>query len=87
MPTQSQSSKSSSGQKELDVARWLSSSQPLRIGPTRSRPRLKTGSGCLLAAAYWAGVRSPCGSCQNATAVGSRNDASLVAASLATASY
>src|SRR6478609_11006675 len=87
MPTQSQIAKRSSGQYEPNVASWLSSSQPLRIGPTRSRPRLKMGSSCLAAATYSAGDMSPCGSCQNETAVGSRYDASLAAACSATASY
>ena len=54
------------------------------MGPTRSSPRLKNGSSCLLAATYWAPVRSGLGSCQNETAVGRPYDASLAAAWSAT---
>ena len=59
MPTQSQIAKSSSGQYDANVDTLLSSSHPLSSGPTRSSPRLKIGSSCLLAAAYCAPDMSP----------------------------
>ena len=85
MPNQSQRLKSASGQNDAKVSCLLSSSQPFRIGPTRSFPRLKIGSSCLLAATYCAGVTSPYGSCQKVTAVGLSYDASRAAACSATA--